>query len=214
MRRSKVIVIAGVLFGIGSLVLSLLYLAPSAAPGVFQVAYLGSTNLAAGGYLGDGTPEFPRFDTVAMGISNAPTSKRVGLFLFTNGTTQNASFSLEKVGVLQDGNWVAQAFEWPPFGWELAPGKNCILPVADPGASLRWRIDIAVNERGAGMKYSVDQLTRRYLRTVFFAKPGRAYHVLSCTIMNGRGEPGVPANGSQPSHSDTIVPPSAAGSRR
>ncbi len=168
------------------IVLTLLRDKPLAGPGVVSVAFLGSTNLAAGGRLGDGTPEFPVFDPAAIGITNAPPSRLVGLFLLTNGTTQKVYCDLAGIEVFQDGNWVAQASEWPPFGWELAPGKSCIQPVPEPSTNLQWRIRLGVQERGLGMKEVLDRTTTKYFQTI--VNPGKSYQVLSGSIGNGRGD--------------------------
>jgi hypothetical protein len=192
--------------------LTLFHDKPTASPGVVSVAFLGSTNLATGSRLGEGTPEFPTFDPAVLGITIAPPSKRVALFLLTNGTSQNAYCNLAGIELFQDGNWVAQPWEWPAFGWELAPGKSCIQPVPDPGTNFRWRIRLGVQERGRGMKEILDRTTSKYFQTIVY--PGKSYQVFSGSIMNGRGEPDGPANRSQPIRAETNRTSAAAGSDR
>lgn len=211
MRR--ILVMAGVAAVVASVTIVLILISRRVpvGQGVVSVAFLYSTNFSVPVQLGNGTPEFPLFDPVSLGITNAPDSGRVGFFMLTNGTMQRVYCNLEGIEVSVDAEWVGRDSEWPHFGWELRPGQSCIQPVPEPSTDLRWRIRLGVQERGRGLKQAVDRATSKHAQTIIL--PGDYYQVFSDTVWKEIGEPGSPVNVSQPIRSETNRASSAVGSR-
>ncbi len=153
-----------------------------------SVLYVGMTNVSAGGRLGDGTPEFPLFDLAALHVTNIPSSGRVGLFMLTNGTRNNAYFGFDgRIQVQKDGKWMERASDWTGFGWELEPGKSCVQAIPEPATNLPWRIRLGIQEHPRGLKGTLDRATSKANNTILY--PSRPYEIFSPTILNGRVEP-------------------------
>ncbi len=149
MNKSTILALLGLLV-IGT-VLALWWPKPAPAPGPAAVLFAGTTNVSATSRLGNGTPEFPFFDLVALHITNLPTSGRVGLFVLTNATFKNVHFFLQTIELWQAGRWVEQAPAWEPFGSELEPGKSCVQVVPEPAGNLPWRLRLGIQEHPRGL---------------------------------------------------------------
>jgi hypothetical protein len=153
-----------------------------------SVLYVGMTNISAGGRVGNGTPEFPLLDLAALHVTNLPSSGRVGLFMLTNGTRNDAYFGFDgKIQVQKDGKWVERASDRTGFGWELEPGKSCVQAIPEPATNLPWRIRLGIHERPRGPKGMLDRITAKNYNTILY--PRRPYEIVSPAILNGRVEP-------------------------
>lgn len=141
---------------------------------------IGSTNVANGGQLGDGTSEFPLLEFSKLGLVHPSGRWRIELFRLTNGTRFDALVGGGSIEVWSSNRWVpsvsangvAELCTPPP----VMPGKTTIIPVSIPETGLPWRVRFGVQESARGLKARIDQFTAKWLHRIYF--PGRSLQVV------------------------------------